>query len=90
MRHFVEKTLDEAVLVKSFPEDVVQEDPVLSEHSIVKEALSPVYDNVKISALVSVPNCITFCNNSNFLSLKERMVAAESCVFVSQVSYGRC
>jgi hypothetical protein len=86
MRHFVEKTLEETVLVQAFPEDTVQEENVFTEHSLGKETLGQVYDNVKISVLVSLPNCITFCNNSNFLSLKERMVAAESCVFVSQVS----
>lgn len=83
---FVEKALGESVLMKShYDDDVDSMEASENNHQTGIEGGNRL-EPVKFQSLLSVPGCVQSASVNSFFALKERMVAAESCHFVAQVS----
>jgi hypothetical protein len=79
MRVFMDKALNEQILIRSHEE---------GEHPEIEngDGIMNSFETAKLQSLLSVAPCVMNGSPNNFFALKERVVAAESCEFVSQVS----
>lgn len=78
MRIFVEKASNEQILIRTHEEFEADVDPSNPDFTN--------FETTKLESLLSVPFCVANGSAGNFFGLKERIVAAESCEFVAQVS----
>jgi hypothetical protein len=87
----VERSLNEPIVIKSMTDDSDETAVNESELSSPMNSLEPSlmkdgFEAVKMVSLLKIPDLLSVADLSTGFCLRERMIAAESCWFLAQVS----